>query len=361
MIMRKYTYALVAFVVLTVGPVAVAQVPPTPPTPATPRVPRPPKPPHGEGWARGQQGRFEETDRKTLTVSRAVELDLSNISGDITVTPGGGRDATIEYTRRGFGDTQEEAKRQLEMIDVSMTVNAEGRAEIRSRFKVPPGQRQKNFRSAVDFRVTTPAETRIRVHSVSGDVTVTKMKGDLQLESVSGDIRIDAGGRVSAAKSISGDVEISGAIADDSLAASSVSGTVLLRSLKARYVDVNAVSGDIVMKDVTCERAEAQTISGSVEYAGPISSSGRYELKSHSGDVRLVVTGGSGFDVEANSFSGKIRSDLPIKNLAEEEEPVVVAGRRVHMPNRATFRGTFKDGSASIELTTFSGNIVITK
>jgi hypothetical protein len=355
--MRKHPFVFVALFVLVAPVLAEAQVPPPPPpTPRTPRVP------HSGDWDRGPSGRFEETDRKTLTVGNVVELDLANIAGDITVVPGAGRNASIEYTRHGFGDTPEEAKRQLEMLDVTMTVSGEGRAEVRGRYKVQPGSRNRNFRSAVDYRVTAPPQTRIRVKSISGNVTTSKMTGDLTLETISGNLRIDAGGRVSLAKTVSGDVEISGATAEDPLNVSSMSGTIVLRSLKAGYLDVSAISGDIVMKDVACERAEIQTISGNVEFLGTIARAGRYELKSHSGDVRLSVTGGSGFDVEANSFSGKIRSDLPIKNLAAEEDPVVVAGgQRVKMPMRAAFRGTYKDGSATIELTTFSGNIVITK
>jgi DUF4097 and DUF4098 domain-containing protein YvlB len=198
---------------------------------------------------------------------------------------------------------------------------------------------------------------------MSGNIQVSRMKGDLSLETMSGNVRIEGGGRVSLAKTMSGNVEISGVIAEEPLIASSMSGSVTLRSVKARYLEINSVSGDVIIRDATCERADVQTISGNVEYAGPITRAGRYELRSHSGDVRLVVADGAGFDVEANSFSGKIRSDLPIKNDAEEDEEIVVSAgqRRVHIPKRATFVGRYRDGSATIELTTFSGDIVITK
>ena len=356
--MRTYTFALIASLALGAAPAA-GQIPPPPPTPETPRVPRTPRVEH---WGKAERGRVEENDRKTLKVANAVEVDVSNISGDIVLVPGGGRDAVIEYTRRGFGDTAEEAKRQLEMVEVTLTVTSDGRGTIRSRYKVPPGRHERNFRSAVDFRVTAPPDTRIRVKSISGNVQASKMKGDLALESISGNIRIDTSGSVSLAKTVSGDVEISGLTAGEPLIASSVSGTVTLRGIKARYLDLNSVSGDIVVKDATCERAELQTISGNVDYAGAITRSGRYQLKAHSGDIRLAVTGGGGFDIEANSFSGSIRSDLPIKNEAVEEEAIAMAGRtRVRMPRRTTFRGTYKDGAAIIELTTFSGDIVITK
>lgn len=362
--MRTHGFVLITVLGLSLaaapGP-ASAQVPPVPPTPETPRVPRPPRPPREAH----SQAAFEETDRKTLTVGRAIELELSNIAGDIVVVPGNGQDATIEYTRHGYGDTSDEAKRQLASIEVSLNVT-DGRGVVSTRF-VPSNERQRErgrrIRSSVDYRVTAPPKTRIRVKSISGDIDVSRMKGDLSLETISGNIRIDAGGRVSLAKTMSGDVDISGVTGEEPLVVSSMSGTVTLRSLKARYLDVNSVSGDVVVKDVACERAELTTISGNVEYAGHLVKNGRYELKAHSGDIRLRLAGDTGFDVEANSFSGKIRSDLPIKNEAEDEQggDVYAAGVHVKLPKRSVFRGTYKDGSATIELTTFSGDIVITK
>jgi DUF4097 and DUF4098 domain-containing protein YvlB len=308
------------------------------------------------------RGRFEETDRKTLTVASVTDLELTNIAGDIVIVPGSGRDATIEYTRHGFGDTQEEAKQQLAQTDVSLNVT-NGHGEISTRFAPVNRERGRRLRSSIDFRVMAPPQTRIRVKSIAGDIQVSKWKGDLALETISGDIKVDAGGRISLAKTMSGDVSISGVTADDPLVVQSMSGTVTLESVKARYLDVNSVSGDLVLKNVACERAELQTLSGSVEYSGQLQRNGRYEMKAHSGDIRLAVAGDTGFDLEANSFSGKIRSELPIKNEAAQEggEQDFPGGVRVNFPKRASFRGTYKDGSATVELTTFSGDIVITK
>lgn len=360
--MSKHLLAL--FLVCCVAvPAASAQVPPTPPAPPTPETPRvrAPRPPR---MGIEDHGRFEETDRKTLTVPQATELELSNIAGDVVIVAGGGRDAVIEYIRHGYGDTQEEARQQLAQVEVSLTVT-NGRGEVSAQYAPMTRERgRRRLRSSVDYRVTAPPQTRIRVKSIAGDVQVSKMKGDLALESISGNIKVEAGGRISLAKTMSGDVALSGIAAEDPLVVQSMSGTITLESLKARFLDVNSVSGDLVLKNVACERAELQTLSGNVDYAGQLQRNGRYELKAHSGDIRLALSGDTGFDVEANSFSGKIRSDLPIKNEAADEqggEQVYAGGVRVNLPKRATFRGTYKDGSATIELTTFSGNIVITK
>lgn len=346
--MKKHTRIIIVQVMLLAlaGP-ALAQT--------TPKPPRPPKPPvHERGEAR-----FEETERQTLRVPNVTELDLSNISGDIVITAGSGSEAVIEVVKRGFGNTQQEAREQLSYLNVRLHVSERGRGEVRASYDVRNGKRHR-FRSSTEYTVTAPAGTAIYANSVSGSIRASRMKGDLSVQSVSGEVRLDAPARVSAAKSVSGDVQISDATVDGPVTASSVSGTVRLHALKARRIEASSVSGDVFLKDVACDRASVETVSGDVEYTGTISRGGRYDFQAHSGNITFGVKGDVGFEVEANSFSGRIRSDLAITNLAVER-----AGRersrRTGMPRQDAFRGTYGDGSATVELSTFSGSIVITK
>lgn len=341
---------------VTAAPARAQQAPPAPPAPSVPPTVQPapaPKPPKVHISERSK-GRFEEVERQTLKVAGVTELELSNISGDIVITVGSGRDATIEVTKRGYGDSADEAREQLSYVEARLNTTAGGRGDIR----VHHVGGRRNHRSSVEFRVTTPAPTRIRARSISGNVSVAKVAGEVTAETVSGNVTIDAAGRVTLAKSISGDIALSGAAGDEPLVLSSVSGSVRLRGVRSREVDVNSVSGNISAHDITCDRAALQTISGDVEYAGPIARGGRYELRSHSGSLRLVPAGDTGFSVDASSFSGAIRTDVPIKSEAGADYESA-GSRRAHQ--RTALRGTYKDGSARLELTTFSGNITIAR
>jgi hypothetical protein len=81
---------------------------------------------------------------------------------------------------------------------------------------------------------------------------------------------------------------------------------------------------------------------------------GRYELQSHSGDVRVAISGDTGFEIEANSWSGSVRADgFPLKLTAGDE-----ASRR---GRRRSLEGVVGDGSAVLTITTFSGDAVISK
>lgn len=344
---------------LTLAASAEAQNPPRPPrppeAPQPPQSPQPPRPPRPPREGRGP--RHEATDRQVhrLPIGRNGALDLVNISGDVIIQPGGGDEAVVEVTLRGFGETPESAKEQLDLIYVDVIKGA-SRAEVRVRYKERDRHGRRNYHASADYRVTAPADTRVTVHSVSGDVQATRMKGELSIETVSGDVTIDSSTRVTTAKTVSGDVDLTGIATEGSLAAASVSGDVVARGLKASRLELSTVSGSVELHDVACDAAEIQSMSGDVQFLGAISRQGRYELQSHSGAIIFAPGTGVGFEVEATSFSGDVRSELELKYRASDPDEQSGRGRR-----RRSLRGTYGDGSAVVELTTFSGDIVIRK
>ena len=301
--------------------------------------------------------REEQTERTTKVLKLGADgaLALGNIAGDITVTRGGGTDTTIEIVKTARGRTMEDAKELLTLVPVEV-IERNGRAEVRTRYPTGDDQRRNNRRNinvSVDYTVTAPAGTRLSIDSISGTIKVTDIKGDLNANSISGDVRISGAGRIGTAKSISGTIEISETQADGAVAGSSVSGDVIFRRVTARRLDGSSVSGNIKVEDVQCERVSAQTTSGSTWFAGTLARSGRYELKSFSGEVRVLLAGNPGFEVDANSFSGEVRTDFPVTT------------RGASQPDRrgrhTTLAGTYGDGAAVLDLTTFSGSIVISK
>ena len=300
-----------------------------------------------------QQGREEQTDRQTRTLKIGAdgELTLSNISGDIVVTRAGGGEATIEIVKTARARSADEAREQLGLVEVTVTERG-GRAEVKT---VYPGERRgnrRNFNVSVAYTVAAPPNTRLTIGSVSGSIRVADIKGDLSANSVSGHVHIANAGRIAAAKSISGDVEIIESQTEGAVEAQSISGNVLLRKLTARSLEAGTVSGSVTVQDVQCDRVEAHSVSGNVEFGGALARSGRYELNSHSGDVRIAIAGGTGFELEANSFSGSVRSDLALTQQGNGD-----GDRR----GRRSLRGVFGDGSAVLDVTTFSGSVVVTK
>jgi DUF4097 and DUF4098 domain-containing protein YvlB len=126
-----------------------------------------------------------------------------------------------------------------------------------------------------------------------------------------------------------------------------------VENLKAPSIDADSVSGDVRLRNCTCDRVHLTSVSGDLEYVGQITRSGRYEIKTHSGGIRLAVPGSSGFEIDANSFSGDISFDPPITTVLSQ-------GKRGPMPGRVA-HGVIGNGGAFVELSSFSGDIVVNR
>jgi DUF4097 and DUF4098 domain-containing protein YvlB len=303
--------------------------------------------------AHAYQGRDrgpEQTERfsRKVKIGRDGRVSISNISGDITVTGGGGDEVSIDAVKRTRGD-----RGQLAQVEIVVEERG-GRVDVRTDYERFRRSRDSNV--SVDFTVTLPATASIDVKSISGTVKVTGVRGAVRAESVSGNVTTTDTPRVESAKSISGNVTLSGITIDGDLSAGTVSGTVTAKGVKARALDLASVSGDVVLSDVTCDRLNAKSVSGGFEYTGAISRGGVYDVNVHSGTVRFVLSNPAGFELTASTFSGNIRSDLPLTLGGGSDS----ASRRRGMGNRS-MRATYGDGSATLTLRTFSGNIVIEK
>jgi DUF4097 and DUF4098 domain-containing protein YvlB len=312
--------------------------------------------------ARAYQGRnsAEQTERfsRKVRIGRDGRVSIANISGDIVVTTGSGDEVSIEAVKRTRGD-----RRELDNVEIVVDERA-GRVDVRAEPDRGRADRGRHTDSAaVDFTVTVPASASLDVHSVSGSLKVTGVRGAVRAETISGNVTTTDTPNLEHAKSVSGDVSLTGAAAEGDMSAGSISGSITAKGLKARGLDLGSVSGDVILTDVTCERLTIKSVSGNVDYAGSIARSGRYEINTHSGDVRLVLANPTGFELSANTFSGSIRSELPLTiggDAARGDRDG--AGRRRREGNNArNMRATFGDGSATLSIRTFSGDIIISK
>lgn len=325
-----------------------------------------------------QRAQQTETITRTVKLGPQGEIDLQNMSGSITVTRGSGSDATITALKTARAATEADAKEMLGQVKVDIAERA-GRIEVRTHYMHfmpappppppapgaggrdvprPPRPSRRNMNVSVAYTIAAPAGTRLKINSMSGDITVSDITGELVLEAMSGDIKVDHGGRVLTARAMSGDVTLADVKSDGAIDAASMSGDVLLRQVKARRINAAVVSGTVTLADVECERLEGQATSGAVIYEGPLAKGGRYRFQSHSGDVKVMVAGNTGFELDANSWGGSVRSELELKNV--EQTPDNIQRTRVGPRNR-TLRGTFGDGSAVLDITTFSGTILVTR
>jgi hypothetical protein len=337
-------------------------------------------------WAnRFQDSRLgpEQTERfsKTIKAGRGATLDLQNISGSIVVSGTSGENITIEAVKRTRARDETRAKALLREIEIQV-MERPGRVSVRTAYPRVSG----GVSAAVDYTVAVPIDASVDLSSISGDLRVTNVKGELRLETVNGSVKAGQAPRLGLAKTVSGNVEITGPI-EGELLASSMTGALLLTGVKARALELTTISGDVVLNDVLVDRAmRVRSVNGDLQFSGALTRNGHYDLNSHSGRIRFMVPAVPGFELDASTFSGNLRSDLPLTIISRRDPrtdepprpptpPAPPAPPRPDRPgeraritvrDRArggsqTIRGTFGDASAYIVVRTFSGDIVIEK
>jgi hypothetical protein len=302
---------------------------------------------------RAYPARQEERLTRSLKIGGRGELTISNLAGDIVITRRGGDEVQIEAVKIARGRTDEDARAMLPLVTVEFSERG-GRGEARASYPhehQPATRRHANV--SVNFTVSAPENTRITVKTLSGSITVSDIKGDLSLVTTSGNVSITNAGRISEARSTSGHVEAVSVSTENAIELTSISGNVVARQVKAPRMELETVSGRVIIDNVDVPRIDAQSIAGPIEFSGRLAKNGRYDFNSHSGNVNLVLVGDTGFEFDANSFSGTVRSDFTLK----EESSSDGRGRA----GRRSLQGVFGDGSALVDVTTFSGSVIVSR
>jgi DUF4097 and DUF4098 domain-containing protein YvlB len=295
------------------------------------------------------RNRREQTQRetRTLAVGANGSLDLDTVSGNITITAGNNRDTTVEIVKTSRGRTDADVQRGLSDVTIEVDVRGE-RASVRARYP-DQDRRSRDVNVTVSYTVTTPAGTRINAHTVGGDVKVTGINGELTASTVGGNVTVTDAGQLVSAGTVGGDVIVRNARSDGTLKAETVGGNIRVEGTRARRLVASSVGGEITVRDVTCDNLDVGTMSGNVEFSGPLAKSGRYDLHTQSGNVSVTASGGAGYELQAQTFSGTIHTDSSMR----------LQGSSSRRGPRREVRGSVGDGSAVVIARTFSGDVTV--
>jgi DUF4097 and DUF4098 domain-containing protein YvlB len=286
-----------------------------------------------------------QTDRetKTFTLGPNGSLELKNVSGDVSVTSGAGREVRVEITRRSRGRTDQDARLGLQRVTVAGEQQGD-RATVSVEY--PRGERRNTFSVDVTMIVTAPAGTRINASTVSGDVHVRGMRSDVMAKSVSGNVEVAGAANNAEARSISGNVSISD-VNGDAVTLGTVSGDVIVDRVTVKRIEGETTSGVVRATGASADNVNLRSLSGDVVYSGVVARGGRYELQSHSGNITFEPSGSSGYQLDATTFSGTITP------------PGGMSSARVSSQRSRMFHGTVGSGSATVSIVTFSGDVVV--
>jgi DUF4097 and DUF4098 domain-containing protein YvlB len=289
--------------------------------------------------------KFQEKFEKTEVLAKNGKLYLNNVSGQIEVMTWKEAQVKIEAVKTSKAGSLAKAKENAALVTIEVTKDAD---LVRVETKYP--KRSGGFwggdsiNVSVDYKLWIPDTAAVELKSVSGDVRVAAIGGHARVSCVSGNVDL-LGAAGADVDLVSGELTLENIAGDAYL--KTVSGNIEATGVKGS-IEAEAVSGDIDLRDVSeAQTVSAKNVSGNMTYIGKIKAGGRYELKAHSGDVRMTIPADSAFDFEANTFSGDIDSDFEIQVVGK------ISPREIH--------GTVGKGGATVTLKSFSGNIDLKK
>jgi len=214
---------------------------------------------------------------------RPVELDVRIPAGEIHVETVDGDESFVSVT----GDERLVEQTRVELDGNRLVVELRGRKPFGISISIGELSFGSGSRLAVEARV--PHASDVRLVTAAAEMELRGHYAALDVKSASGDLRLDGEvERDAVVKTVSGDVRIDRVGGE--LRVSSISGDV----------SVGSVGGSI----------ESRSVSGDMRFDSL--HEGTVTVQSVSGDVEFGVAPGTNLDVDAGSVSGDLRSEVPL-------------------------------------------------
>jgi len=278
------------------------------------------------------EGHFD----RTLSVSGAVNLDVTTGSGDISIKTGGPNQVVIHGAIHPnhwpFGSSED----AVQQVQANPPIEQNG-ATIRIGYNLPEETKR---RVSISYEIEVPPDTTLQAHSGSGNLDATGIRRAAQLQTGSGDIRGRDLGQGLHAQTGSGGIRVEDVAAP--FTAQTGSGEIEASLTGSGDIDVHTGSGSIRLRGLR-GGVRARTGSGNIELAGNVA--GPWQVHSGSGNISLAVGSSSNFNLNAHTSSGSIHSDLPITVQGS------VGGKQL--------TGKVGSGGPEVEASTSSGDVEI--
>ena len=152
-----------------------------------------------------------------------------------------------------------------------------------------------------------PEGSSIDVATVSADIEIMGVHGELEATAVSGDIDLETFSAEVEAESVSGDIDARGDGKGTDIELVSVSGDITAAKL-AGEVQLDAVSGDIELTNGALDDANSETVNGDIEFEATLRKGGELAMESVNGTIDVDFIGDVSAEFEIETFNGRIRN-----------------------------------------------------
>ena len=296
----------------------------------------------------------EASFERALSVSGPVDLNVTTGSGNISVRPGSGDTVRVVGRIKARDDSAQGAEEKARYIAANPPIEQTG-STIRIG-RIDKEEYRRNV--SISYEIETPAETRLKAESGSGNLDIEGLRATVTLSTGSGNIRLDSVGDEVRAETGSGNIDAvtlgrglrastgSGSIhatqVGGSVKAETGSGNVTVEMVAEGDADLGTGSGTITASGIQ-GGLRAETGSGSMRLSG--TPTRPWDASTGSGSLHLQLGGKSGFDLDAHADSGSVNLHQTLSSTETVTKHAV--------------RGKVGGGGAPVKLRSGSGDITI--
>jgi len=296
--------------------------------------------------------RVEGSFERTLTVGQQTDIEMISGSGSIEVRQGSAGRVEVRARVRagdwGWSRSGLSAQERVKRIEANPPIEQQGTTIRIGDIK------DSDLRDGVSisYDVTVPPGSALRSKTGSGSQRIEGVDGEVVVSTGSGSVgrvRASTGSGGITAQDVGGAFEastgsgsIDGLGVKGPISVRTSSGSIEVTQTGAGDVEAESSSGSVRVRGVQ-GAVRASTTSGSLAIEGQLARDWR--LSSSSGHVTVSVPPNQGFELDANSSSGRIDVDFP----------VTVSGTI----GKHSLRGSARGGGPLLHVRTSSGGISI--
>jgi DUF4097 and DUF4098 domain-containing protein YvlB len=198
-----------------------------------------------------------------------------------------------------------------------------------------------------DLEVYVPAGSSVEIEGFQATISAAGVTGSVKAETVNGSITQSGAAKNVELQSVNGDVDVTKA--NGRIKAESVNGSVVLHDASGE-LEASTVHGKLHVLGGSWQRAELESVAGTVRFEAAISPRATVSIETVSGAVQLLLPAGVGAEFAVSSFQGQINNELgPAAQKSSKWTP------------ETELNFTTGSGGARVTVETLSGAIEIRK
>jgi Putative adhesin len=288
----------------------------------------------------------DDTFDRTLSVNGTVTLSVTTASGSIHVNSGSAdKVRVVGHVKANSGWFGGGAADAVAKVVAAPPIDQAGNI-----IRIGSLRDESPYRDVtIDYEITVPQSALLTAESSSGGIQLSNLSGTVKAEAGSGSIDATALGPGSVLETGSGSIDVTGLAGSTTLS----TGSGHIRAQISSPGDVTAAtgSGGISLSNVQ-GALNAEAGSGGIDISGQPTSP--WKIKTGSGSITLSV-GKAHFNLDAETSSGTVRSDLPVGVQGSDTQGPGIRGAS----DKRHLSGPVNGGGPTVKAQTGSGSIRI--